>query len=103
MLANAAGPLAALYMLAVSLPKYQLIGTSAWFFLVLNSFKIPFSANLGLIDFATLSINVVFAPVVALGMLAGRSLVHRLPQKTFDTTLLVITAAAALRMLWSAM
>ncbi len=70
MLANAAGPLVALYMIAVSLPKYQLIGTSAWFFLVLNSFKIPFSANLGLINWSTLSINAAFAPVVALGMLA---------------------------------
>ena len=99
MLANAAGPLVALYMIAVSLPKFQLIGTSAWFFLVLNIFKIPFSANLGLIDWNTLSINALFAPVVGLGMLAGRSLVHRLPQKAFDTTLLVITAVAALRLL----
>lgn len=103
MLANAAGPLAALYMLSVSLPKYQLIGTSAWFFLVLNTFKIPFSLNLGLIDFNTLGINLAFAPMVALGMLAGRSLVHRLPQKTFDTALLIITALAAVRLLliWS--
>ena len=99
MLANAAGPLAALYMIAVALPKFQLIGTSAWFFLILNTFKIPFSANLGLIDMQTLTINAAFAPVVGLGMLAGRSLVHRLPQKAFDTTLLVITAAAALRLL----
>lgn len=101
MLANAAGPLVALYMIAVSLPKFQLIGTSAWFFLVLNTFKIPFSANLGLIDWNTLAINATFAPVVGLGMLAGRSLVHRLPQKAFDTTLLVITAAAAVRLLLS--
>ena len=99
MLANAAGPLVALYMIAVSLPKFQLIGTSAWFFLVLNTFKIPFSANLGLIDRNTLTLNAAFAPVVGLGMLAGRSLVHRLPQKSFDTTLLVITALAALRLL----
>lgn len=100
MLANAAGPLVALYMIAVSLPKFQLIGTSAWFFLVLNTFKIPFSANLGLIDANTLTLNAVLAPMVGLGMLAGRSLVHRLPQKTFDTTLLVLTAVAALRLLF---
>lgn len=99
MLANAAGPLIALYMIAVSLPKFQLIGTSAWFFLVLNIFKIPFSANLGLIDTNSLLINAAFAPVVGLGMLTGRSLVHRLPQKAFDTTLLVITALAAVRLL----
>lgn len=100
MLANAAGPLVALYMIAVALPKFQLIGTSAWFFLVLNSFKIPFSANLGFIDAQTLTLNAVLTPMVAIGMLIGRSLVHRLPQKAFDTTLLVLTAVAAVRLLF---
>lgn len=99
MLANAAGPLVALFMIAVSLPKFQLIGTSAWFFLVLNTFKIPFSANLGFIDGNTLLLNAALAPLVALGMLLGRSVVQRLPQKSFDTILLVLTAAAAVRLL----
>ena len=47
MLANAAGPVIALYLLAVSLPKLKLVATGAWFFFVLNIAKIPFSANLG--------------------------------------------------------
>lgn len=50
MLANAAGPLVSLYLLAISLPKPQLIATSAWFFLIINASKIPFSMQLGLID-----------------------------------------------------
>nr|MDQ3621377.1 sulfite exporter TauE/SafE family protein [Verrucomicrobiota bacterium] len=44
MLANAAGPVMSLYFLAVNLPKYEFVGTSAWFFLLVNVFKIPFSA-----------------------------------------------------------
>ena len=42
MIANAAGPVAALYFLASGLPKYAFIGTSAWFFFLANIFKIPF-------------------------------------------------------------
>lgn len=99
MLANAAGPVIALYLLAVALPKYQLIATSAWFFLILNVLKLPFSASLGLIDSSTLLLNVAFAPAVALGMIVGRWLVHRIPQRLFDSILLIITAAAALRLI----
>ena len=99
MLANAAGPIIALYLIAVALPKYQLIGTSAWFFLVLNVLKLPFSAALGLIDFGTLVLNATFAPAVALGMVAGRWLVRRVPQRLFDTILLLLTAVVALRLI----
>ena len=55
MLANAAGPVVALYLLAVGLPKWELIGTTAWLFLVLNVLKLPLSYNLGLITPSTLS------------------------------------------------
>ena len=36
MLANAAGPIAQLYLLVMGLPKYSFIGTSAWLFLIVN-------------------------------------------------------------------
>lgn len=99
MLANAAGPVVALYMLAVALPKLELVGTSAWYFLMLNVFKLPFSYALGLIDGDSLTINLLFAPGIVLGMLAGRWLVHRIPQKLFDSLLLAFTALAALRLI----
>lgn len=99
MLANAAGPVIALYMLAVALPKLELVGTSAWFFLVLNVFKLPFSYSLGLISTQSLLINIVFAPGILLGILAGKWLVHRMPQKLFDSLLLAFTAVAAIRLI----
>jgi len=100
MLANAAGPVIALYLLSVALPKYQLIGTSAWFFFVVNVIKLPFSASLGWITVDTLLLNLAFAPAVGLGMLVGRWLVRRLPQRLFDSILLVCTAALALRLIF---
>ncbi len=101
MLANAAGPVIALYLLAIALPKYELISTGAWFFLIINIFKVPFSAGLGLIDSHTLLLNLMLAPAVVSGLFIGRWLVRRLPQKIFDSVLLGCTALAAMRLILS--
>ena len=37
MLANAAGPITAIYMLSVGLPKFEIVGTGAWFFFIINA------------------------------------------------------------------
>ena len=99
MLANAAGPIMALYFLAVGLPKFVYVGTSAWYFLIVNSFKVPFSVSLGLVRPDTLLLNALLIPVIGLGLLAGRWLVVRIPQRLFDTLLLVFAAVAALRLI----
>jgi uncharacterized protein len=49
MVANAAGPVMVIYLLAIGLPKLVFVGTAAWFFLLVNLFKVPLSVNLGLI------------------------------------------------------
>jgi uncharacterized membrane protein YfcA len=99
MLANAAGPVVALYCVAVGLPKFQLVGTLAWFFFIINVFKIPFSAGLGLIRGDTLLFNAVLVPAVIAGVFTGRWIVHRLPQRTFDLLMLAFAAVAALRLI----
>jgi hypothetical protein len=99
MLINGAGPIMALYFLAVALPKLELVGTGAWYFLIVNSLKVPFSAQLGLIHADTLRFNAVLAPAVAAGLFAGRWLVHRVPQRLFDTLLLLFVVVAALRLI----
>ena len=98
MLANASGPIVALYALAVGLPKLQFVGTSAWFFLIVNAFKVPFSYALGLIGGHTLLLNAALAPPIALGVLAGRFMTHRISQRVFDGLLLAFAAGAALRL-----
>lgn len=99
MLANAAGPIVAIYLLAVSLPKFEFVGTGAWFFLIVNLCKVPLSSSLGLIHLDTLTLNLLLAPAIVVGMLLGRKLVHRIPQRLFDTLLLVFAAVAALRLI----
>ncbi|MEI6714751.1 MAG: sulfite exporter TauE/SafE family protein [Verrucomicrobiota bacterium] len=98
MLANAAGPVMAIYLLSLSLPKQNLVGTSAWFFLIVNVFKLPFSWQLGLIQTPALLLDLSLCPLVIIGTFIGRSILHRIPQRLFEAILLVSAAAAALKM-----
>jgi uncharacterized protein len=99
MLANAAGPIMAMYLLAVSLPKMEFVGTTAWFFLILNVLKIPFSYELGLITGSSLGFNAAMAPIILVGLVVGGWAVHRVPQKVFDLLLLTFAAIMALRLM----
>jgi uncharacterized membrane protein YfcA len=100
MIANAAGPVAQLYFLSVRLPKWNLIGTSAWFFFVINLSKVPFSANLGLINRYSFSLSLELAPLVVAGFVLGRYLAGKMPQNIFENFLLLCTALGALRLLF---
>lgn len=100
MVANAAGPIMILYLLAMRLPKMEFIGTSAWFFLVVNLFKVPFSHYLGLINPASLSIDVPLIPFAILGALSGRAIIQHINQKLFERLALLLTLAAGIRMMF---
>ena len=101
MMANAAGPVAALYMMVVDLPKMQLIATSAFLFLITNLIKVPFSASQGLITWESLQFNLVLVPLVAVGVYGGRWIIHRISQRTFEICVLVFSIVAALRLIWA--
>lgn len=100
MIANAAGPIMILYLLAMRLPKYEFIGTGAWYFLIMNCFKVPFSADLGLIHPLSLELNAKLAVFVVVGALIGRALVARINQKLFETLALTLSAAGAIKLLF---
>ncbi|MFO7166436.1 MAG: sulfite exporter TauE/SafE family protein [Chloroflexota bacterium] len=100
MVANAAGPIMILYLLAMRLPKIVFVGTAAWYFFVLNLFKVPFSASLGFINPASLGIALLLGPCAMLGALIGRPIVERMNQRLFELIALSLTLAAALAMLW---
>jgi len=102
MMANAAGPIMMIYLLAMRLPKEAFIGTGAWYFLLLNAFKIPFSWNLGLITADSLWLNARLAPLIIIGGLLGAWAVKFVPQTAFNRTVEVLTALAALQLVLSA-
>ena len=99
MVANAAGPIMIIYLLAMRLPKLIFMGTSAWYFFVLNLFKVPFSYSLGLINTDSLQISLLLAPVAVAGALTGRVLIRHINQQAFEMLALVLTLVAGLRLL----
>jgi uncharacterized membrane protein YfcA len=99
MLANAAGPIMTLYLLARRLPKMEFVGTGAVFFLVINIIKVPFSYSLGLIHGSSVTLNIVLLPAIILGVLGGKIVVRRLPQRVFEVVILAFAAAAALSLI----
>lgn len=99
MMANAAGPVMTLYLIAVGLPKLAFVGTSAWFFLIVNLAKVPFSLDLGLITASTFTLNVLLIPAIGLGVFLGRRLIDRVSQRLFETLALIFAALASLRLI----
>jgi uncharacterized protein len=98
MVANAAGPVMILYLLAIGLPKLAFIGTGAWFFLLVNAFKVPFSIRLGLITPNSLLLDAFLAVPKIPGALLGPTILRRINQRAFVLMVLVLTVAAALRL-----
>lgn len=100
LVANAAGPLMVIYLLAMRLPKMEFVGTGAVFFLLLNLFKVPFMVNLGLINGGSFTLNLWLAPAVFLGAWIGRRILLRINQRLFENLALVLSAAAGVKLLW---
>jgi uncharacterized membrane protein YfcA len=93
--ANAAGPVMNLYLLARRLPKQEFVATGAWFFFVVNLLKLPIYGWHGLIDRRSLMFDLALAPAVIAGALLGRALLRRLPQALFDRLVMALTVCAA--------
>jgi uncharacterized membrane protein YfcA len=100
MVANAAGPVMVLYLLAIGLPKLIFIGTSAWFFMIVNAIKVPFSVQLGLITVAALKMDALLVLALIPGALLGPRILHRLNQAAFEKMVLILTLAGTIRLLW---
>lgn len=102
LVANAAGPLMVVYMLAMRLPKMDFVGTGAVFFLILNFFKVPFMVHLDLINRSSFAINLWLSPLVLAGAWFGRKLVMKIDQRAFENIALALSLVAGLVLLYRA-
>lgn len=100
MMANAAGPIMIIYLLAMRLPKIEFVGTGAWFFFIVNWIKVPFSARLDLMTLETIRLNLMMVPLIAAGAALGIFLLHRVPQKAFTAVVQVLAVIAAVKLLF---
>jgi len=99
MVANAGGPVTSMYFLACRYPVKAFLGTTAWFFFLVNLVKLPFSISAGLVNTTTMSLTAICAPIVIVSALAGRRLAERMDQWVFEPVIVALTIISALPLL----
>lgn len=95
MTANAAGPVMTLYLLLAGLPVMGLLGTGAWFFLLVNLAKVPFSAGLDLMQPPMLLMDLALVPALLAGAALGAVVARRIRRRRFEDVTVVLTVVAA--------
>ena len=96
MIGNLAGAFTNIFYLAMRLPKNVFIGTTAWLFLIINSFKLPFHIWVWeTVGWETLAVNLRLIPGVFLGFYVGVRVVERIQEKTYRRMILILTAIGA--------
>ncbi|MET7289488.1 sulfite exporter TauE/SafE family protein [Streptomyces sp. NPDC005573] len=101
MVANAGGPVMSMYLLSAGFRKLGFLGTSAFFFLIVNVAKVPFSAGLGLIDGRSLLLDAALVVFVVPGAFLGKWAVHKIDQVLFDRLVIAATVVGAVELLVS--
>jgi len=99
MVANAGGPVMSMYFLATRTPVQVFLGTSAWFFAIVNLVKVPFLAGIGLFTPQVLLMDLLLTPLVVVGALVGLKLAKRMPQQLFDRLVIILTIVGAVYLL----
>lgn len=100
MIGNAAGPVMAVYLLSMRLPKLSFVGTSAWFFLIVNYLKIPLQVFVwDNITVSSLSLNLTTIPFILVGCLLGVWLVKRFPEGSYRKFIIVMTVISTILLL----
>jgi len=100
MLANGAAPVLALYLLALKINKEDFIGTNAWFFLVINIAKLPFSIAIGSVQLNHLGFDAMLLPLVAIGGLVGVRMLKKIPQRIFNISIQALALISGTRLLF---
>ena len=100
MVANAAGPVMSMYFIAGRFPVKAFLGTTAWFFAIVNVTKLPFSIGLGLITPAGIVIDLILVPVVVGAAFFGRWIAGRISQRVFERIVIALTVVGAVYLLF---
>lgn len=101
MMANAGGPAMTFHLLTKRFDKMAFVGTSAWFFFIINLTKVPLSLNLGLISRSSLLLDLMLLPTIALGFITGKTLLGKVSQKPFEWLVVLMAIASAIKLILS--
>ena len=100
-IANAAGPVIKLYLIAKGFPKLELMGVSVRFFLLINLLKLPLNAQLNFMSQDTLLIDAILSPIMIGGLFFGKKLLMICKQSLFDKLIVLFAIIAIIRLLIS--
>ena len=98
--ANAAGPVMAIYLVLMKFSKEEYIGSAAWYFLILNWIKLPVFALEGRVTWESVKLDLCMLPFIILGGFLGIVLLRKLPQKVFKAIIQILVVVASVRLLW---
>ena len=100
MIGNAAGPIFSVYLLTMNFKKNDFMGTTAWFFFLINLSKVPlqilFWHN---ISSKTIFLAIGMVPAIAIGAFFGMLMIKKINEKSFRYIIIGMTAIAAIRLL----
>lgn len=97
MIGNAAGSIMALYLLSMNLPKNNFIGTQAWFFFMINLFKLPFHIFVWkTISLQSVSVNVAMVPAIITGVFLGIKIVKLLNENIYRWMVIISVFVSSL-------
>ena len=99
MVANAAGPVTTVFFMSENLPVLRFLGTTAWFYLIVNLIKLPISIHLGMISWQSFLSMAWTIPLIILTVIAGRAVAKRVSQKTFTVIVYALAVVAVARLL----
>jgi len=97
-LANAAGPIMIIYFLAMKFDKHKFIGTSAWYFLIVNWIKMPSFMWDGRITADSLKADIMVLPFVIVGVVIGILVFKKIPQKLFNSIVQWLAVLSAIKL-----
>ena len=97
MVGNAAGPIMSVFLLSMRLPKNSFVGTSAWFFLIINYLKLPLMIFIWKnITVETVLFSIPMIPVIIFGAVLGIFLLKKTPESLYRKTIMVLTLISTL-------
>jgi len=98
--ANAAGPIMALYLLAMRLPKEEYMGTAVWYFLILNWIKLPIFMWEGRVTADSFHVLLAMIPFLLTGAVLGILFIKKAPQKLFERIVEIIIILSSLKLIF---
>ena len=101
-LAHAAGPVASMYLLSMSMPKKRFVATTVLLFWIINQIKVIPYLHLGMIETRSIMLGLYLVPAAILGSVLGKWLNSRVNQRFFSVIVYTLLTAAGIHLIFKA-